>query len=188
MRPVQKIKHSCINCGGDFFVYPSIQHVPKFCSYACRSIPTMVRFLRTGWTVKDNGCWEWNGSRTPKNYGYVSGPTKSFIASRLSWEHHKGPIPLGLYALHKCDNPPCVNPEHLFLGTKADNNKDMFAKGRNADFRGEKHPGVKLTELEVLEIRRDSRGYQTDEILARKYSVAKATISAVRRGIIWRHV
>lgn len=77
-------------------------------------------------------CWEWTASRTPQGYGKIGrrkGESPA-IASRVSWEMHNGPIPDGLHVLHRCDNPPCVNPAHLFLGTNADNQRDMRAKGR----------------------------------------------------------
>ena len=82
---------------------------------------------------KTETCWVWIGHRKETNYGVISegkrkGRPKS--AHRYSWEIHNGPIPEGLCVLHRCDNPPCVNPEHLFLGTLADNAQDMLAKGR----------------------------------------------------------
>jgi len=85
-----------------------------------------------------NGCWVWTASRHRFGYGLLvkeQSTTKKRgrhrTAHRLSWELHNGAIPKGLSVLHHCDNPPCVNPAHLFLGTQADNNRDMFAKGRN---------------------------------------------------------
>lgn len=90
--------------------------------------------------MDDRGCWEWMGSLATGKWRYgkfPKGPHGSgwLQASRVSWEIHNGPIPVGMKVLHKCDNPPCVNPAHLFLGTSSDNTRDMIAKGRgNLDY------------------------------------------------------
>jgi hypothetical protein len=80
--------------------------------------------------VHPGGCWEWRGRRMPKGYGKLNRGTKTVYAHRLAFELRNGPIPDGLYVLHKCDNPPCINPDHLFLGTQADNVRDRDTKGR----------------------------------------------------------
>ena len=78
----------------------------------------------------DAGCLTWTGYRNPKGYGTINVAGTPVYAHRLSWENANGPIPEGKCILHKCDNPPCCNPDHLFLGTRAENNADMVAKGR----------------------------------------------------------
>lgn len=78
----------------------------------------------------ETACWLWTGFLTSTGYGGVYVARKLCIASRVSWETHRGPIPKGLCVLHHCDVRPCINPEHLFLGTKGDNNRDCAAKGR----------------------------------------------------------
>ena len=80
--------------------------------------------------VSEVGCWEWKGHRNTGGYGVITHNGRDHTASRVSWEIHFGPIPDGLSICHHCDNPPCVRPDHLFIGTHSDNMRDAFAKGR----------------------------------------------------------
>lgn len=90
------------------------------------------RLRRWGWTVTESGCWEWGGLRDPDNYGKVSvtGGRVQMLAHRAAYEVWVGPIPDGAVVMHKCDNPPCINPDHLSTGTQLDNIQDMVTKGR----------------------------------------------------------
>ena len=115
---------------------------------------------------KPHECWEWQGAFWSTGYGraYISG--KSVGAHRVVFEIFKGPIPPGFCVLHKCDNPRCCNPAHLFLGTHKDNVKDKVIKGRQA--KGEKNSQAKLTEEEVCRIR-----YLYDNKLANQVQIAE---------------
>ena len=89
--------------------------------------------------VKSESCWVWTGARHPYGHGLFTWEGKSQYTHRISWILHRGPIPKGLYVCHHCDNPPCVNPRHLFVGTCGDNLRDMVAKGRHGK------PNAKIT-------------------------------------------
>ena len=130
-----------------------------------------------------SGCWEWTGRRDADGYGIAWVGGKKSVASRLAYETYVAPIPVGMAVCHKCDNPPCVNPDHLFVGTTADNIHDSVRKGRFS--RGEKIYTAKLTEADVRDIR-NSPGNLAE--LASKYGVHQNTIRRVINGRAWRHV
>lgn len=106
----------------------------------------MTSWQNRFWAKVDKGsdaeCWEWTASRNSYGYGQLAvvlpSGKRPRLAHRLSWELHVGPIPEGMCILHRCDNPPCVNPSHLFIGTKADNYRDMRAKGRDGSYNRQK--------------------------------------------------
>lgn len=143
-----------------------------------------------------SGCWEWTGARQRTGYGRVSrgGAGNGLVgAHRAAWELTRGPIPAGLWVLHKCDNPPCCNPDHLFLGTAKDNNADRGAKGRSHSrlLLGELNGRAKLTAAQVAEIRsRHVRGTNrhrpsNTEELAREYGVSPSHIRAIASCRAW---
>nr|WP_309504257.1 HNH endonuclease [uncultured Roseovarius sp.] len=139
---------------------------------------TVARFWSKVSVETANVCWTWNATKTEKGYGRFNGEG----AHRVAFKVVNGDIPEGLFVCHKCDNPECVNPAHLFLGTAADNNKDARDKGRSKYVSGEHHPNSKLTDDQVAAIRA-SNG--TGVSLARKYGVAQSTISEIR-SYRWR--
>jgi len=137
------------------------------------------------------GCWEWTARCNNHGYGKFSINRVGHYAHRVAWEIVNGPIPQGLCVLHHCDNPKCVNPAHLFIGTRADNTRDMMDKGRHrlVVLHGEDHGCHKLTEVEVHEIRqRYARGGISQATLAREYSVTQAQISNIVKRHNWANI
>lgn len=139
---------------------------------------------------EDDECWEWQGGCTRAGYGrFSSGRRKEQYAHRFSWELSNGrEIPKGQYVLHSCDNPPCVNPAHLRIGTPFDNVQDRVNRYRQP--RGERVGGSKLTALKVLRIRllyaRDpSASYTT---IADQFGIAVSTVMNVVKGSTWTHL
>jgi hypothetical protein len=136
--------------------------------------------------VDGNGCRVWTGSLTKKAKGYGRIKVNHALvgAHRLSWELHNGPIPTGLRVLHKCDNSPCINPDHLFLGTQLDNVRDCIKKGRftRNPLRGESHPGSKITMAQAGLIRADSR---IQRVIAAEYGISQSTVSYIKTGLKW---
>ncbi len=130
-------------------------------------------------------CQEHDGSRTAAGYGRVFMDGKQFYAHRLAWALHNGADPAGKVVRHTCDNPPCVNPEHLVIGTQRDNVDDKVARGRQQ--RGEVAPGAVLTESAIQYIKLNPEKLFWRE-LAAKFGCAKATIGDVVRGRTWTHV
>jgi len=137
---------------------------------------------------QENGCWLFMGHLDSRGYGCFS--AEGFIrAHRYSYFKHNGPIPDGLHVLHKCDVRNCVNPEHLFLGTHADNMADMGKKGRTGVRIGEEHHKAKLTETQVVEIRKRYVPRKvTLKFLAEQYGVTHAMIGYIVRGANWKHI
>jgi len=133
-------------------------------------------------------CWKWHGATTQFGYGQIKSAQKKYGAHRVSWELHYGPIANGLLVCHKCDNPPCTNPKHLFLGTAADNSADCRLKGRRKaprPLRGESNPRAKLTVADVISIRNDPRSQPK---IAKDYGVSHILIGKIKRREAWRHV
>jgi hypothetical protein len=160
---------------------------------------TIARFWEK--VNKTEGCWNWIASKRNKGYGAFVYPSScgdivQGRAHRFSWEIHNGEIPAGMCVLHKCDNPACVNPDHLWLGTKADNNHDMIKKGRRVVGgtwcgkgkykRGNDHHNVKLTWEIVNEIRKDRKTGLGWIRLGKKYGIAASTARKIGLEKTWK--
>lgn len=137
---------------------------------------------------KTDGCWEWTASLDRYGYGKFSSEQGQWQrAHRISWQLTHGYIPPKTCVLHRCDNPKCVNPEHLFLGTHADNMRDMYAKDRRRARRGESHGMARLSQVQVDAIRNlDANGNWTLLELATRFGVSQSTIWSVVNGKTWR--
>lgn len=132
----------------------------------------------------NSGCWLWTGALSSGGYGRFSskrgGKHVMLQAHRVAWEIYRGPLRPGLCVCHRCDNPPCVNPDHLFVGTKKENSEDMARKGRSTH--GEKGPHARLTMKDALDVLRSTA---SGAALAVKYGVSSATINDIRMGRTW---
>lgn len=136
----------------------------------------------------NSGCWLWTASTMRGGYGSLYGDGKTTKAHRVSYELYNGIIPDGLLVCHKCDVPSCVNPDHLFLGTPAENSADMVRKnrGNSPSFQGEKHPLAKLTEKQVDEIRIQLAKGVGGRVLKNKYNVSDTIVSRIKNGITYK--
>lgn len=137
---------------------------------------------------KEDACWEWLASKNKKGYGLFRYQNKNVSTHRYSWILHYGEIPDELFVLHKCDNPSCVNPKHLFLGTNEDNMKDMSRKGRSGAMSGNLHPNSKLSEDIVVEIFNLKKNGLLGKEIADIYNVTPQLISGILNGKGWKHV
>jgi hypothetical protein len=134
---------------------------------------------------RTDGCWIWTGLVRPDGYGATRYEGKEQSAHRVAWKLFRGKIGPGLSVCHRCDVRACVNPEHLFAGTPAENAHDMRSKGR--DKRGEKHGSAKLRLDQVRRIKAmlgEDKMYMTE--IAREFGVSETTIRAIRIGKTWR--
>lgn len=145
-----------------------------------------------------NECWLWQGSISPKGYGRAHLQGREIPAHRLSWEIHHGLIPDNLWVLHKCDNPPCCNPRHLFLGTAKDNTQDMIAKGRRKGeyknntrrpyVEGELNHSAKVTEQIVYSLRQRFQQKEKIRDLANEFGVRYQLVWNIVHYKTWKHI
>jgi hypothetical protein len=163
-----------------------------------KSKPANYRFNMSYIKNEETKCWVWQGkarSGSSKLYGRITVDKKSVPAHRFSWEmHNQQKIPENYFVLHRCDNPECVNPDHLFLGTHQDNMDDMVKKNRQAKgsnfanrkpARGEKNGLSKLTEKQAIEIFNDQRSQRT---IAKQYGVTQTAIFYIKIKRTWRYI
>jgi hypothetical protein len=134
----------------------------------------------------NTGCWLWTGATFHKGHGAIRFRGTQWKAHRVSWTANIGEIPQSMCVLHKCDTPCCINPRHLFLGTKGDNNRDRTAKNRGA--KGSRMGTSKLKESDVQIIKQRLRQGATAADLGKEFGVSNVAVSQIRLGRTWRHV
>lgn len=133
-----------------------------------------------------NGCWEWIRSRSPKGYGKTYWKGMEWRAHRLAHFLTTGEKPP--LVCHSCDNPPCCNPAHLWAGTYRENNSDRAKKKRSSRPQGEKHPHSKLTEAQVLQIRKERAAGKPRNLLAKEYGIHPVTVTDIVARRRWKHL
>lgn len=146
---------------------------------------TLIDRLLKRTEVQPNGCWHWMGATLGKGYGQIWDGRRRVLTHRLSHELFIAPIPEGVCVCHKCDNPKCINPDHLFLGTQKVNLADMANKGRSTH--GERNRMSKLTEASVASIREMyAAGGVTKTKLAQLFGVTTSLVSCITLGKVWK--
>jgi len=183
--PFTRPLHPCEHCG-------RATRNAKYCGHPCFHEADAQRSLEAFWdrVAKGPGCWEWQGFRHDRGYGVITIRRHKQYAHRVAWELTNGPIPKAMVVMHQCDNPPCVRPDHLRLGTPADNSFDMKAKGRawGNPMHGSQIPSAKLDEAKVAEIRKRRANRERIVDLAREYGVTVSAIDAVVHRRRWTKV
>lgn len=149
-------------------------------------IPLVDKFNAHVDTRGEDECWEWDGNRDRDGYGITNYKRKRVRAHRVSWMLSRGEIPAGMCVCHRCDNPACVNPHHLFIGTIADNNHDRHRKMRDA--RMELASGAKLTRADVLEIIKMRRSGTIYRVIGERFGVSWSAARNVVIGATWAGV
>lgn len=168
MRDIGKVKqYPCITCSTLCYK----KYAKAFCSDKCRFMSYV--------TITEN-CWFWTGATNRAGYGKLSfNKNKTDVAHRVSYKLFNGPIEDNLFVCHTCDNPSCVKPGHLWLGTTQENKTDQLIKDRG---------GVKLNTSKVLEIRKLYEAGIGSNTIAKLFEVTCATISSIAKRRIWRHI
>lgn len=201
-----RVQQTCQHCRKPFLAshYSVVRGRGRYCSHRCFRVHSYGETLADRFWMHvavTEVCWLWSGP-TANGYGMMRDQGKHIYAHRFSWELHREVIPNGLQVHHDCptgDNPLCVNPDHLWLGTQDQNVRDCLGKGRMVSGwrlraqagagRGEKHPGAKLNEAAVIAIRaRHAVGDVTCNALAVEYGVSFSLIGQIVKRRIWTHL
>ena len=178
----------CETCGHAYTVAVRKASTSHFCSRKCLGVANGERLRkfdvrRMVATIRDDACVEWPGYRDKDDYGKCNLDGKPMRAHVAAYMITQGSVAKDHFVCHRCDNPPCFNPKHLFAALPKANAEDMANKGRAC--RGEAHHASKLTQVQVVAIRNDDRSFRA---IARIYGIAPNTVRRVKRGEIWAHV
>lgn len=147
-----------------------------------------VRFADSIRVGASDECWPWLGTTDRNGYGVIKDDNgKQVSAHRVAYALTRGAIPSGRLIMHRCDNPPCCNPEHLHAGTNLENQRDKKSKGRGVYRRGASHHMTRLTDLDVANIR-SLAGHVSRRAIAARYGVCRQTIDRIVNGIHWQHL
>jgi hypothetical protein len=188
-KPSSKYHHkNCDYCGKEY-----IGLGPLYCSVACANKKNRLQDVKQRfWSKVDItnlfDCWNWTNYKNHSGYGVLGINNKTILAHRLSYQFAFGQIKDNLQVLHKCNNPACVNPAHLYLGTNQDNVDYKVKNNRQSRLIGEKNPKTKLTEIQVhciIELLDDNIS-QVE--IAKQFSVTPTAISDIKRGKNWKHI
>jgi hypothetical protein len=176
-------------------IQPTAERLQPIPEHDTLNVALLLRRLSDKAVVAASGCWEWTGSKNRDGYGRTgTGSSRSELAHRLVYRLCVGELENGQEVCHRCDNPSCVRPSHLFAGTHRANMQDAARKGRlkPRDSKGEKNPGAKLDAGRVLEIKRRCLGKdvgpQAVTDLAREFGVCANSIANILSGKTWKHV
>jgi hypothetical protein len=179
---------ACGHCGGTFYrrkkYGPAYWARALYCSVQCRKAarlaarPSMEQKFHVRYRISETGCWEWTAGKDKDGYGAFLFDGKMWRAPIASLLIHGRPVPPGMYACHKCDNPGCVNPDHLYAGTPSQNVADMIRRRRN-------NPPRKLSVPEVIAIR-SAAGTRSE--IASQFDCSPATVGLIKTRKLWKHV
>lgn len=194
------MEKTCELCGETYGISPAgnvtfFKKRQRFCSRTCASAATAgpprrsikERFWERVIRANEADCWTWTGAIKGFGYGHMLVAGRMQSAHRISYEMHVGPIPPRMFVCHRCDNPRCVNPAHLFLGNNQDNVRDMLTKGRHyaPGAKGERNGHAKLDEASVRAIRSST---ERNAALAARHNVSIITVQRIKRGSAWAHI
>lgn len=187
----------CENCRKKYLHQKWLEKNRKVCPVCniehnignCIECSTRCKILNRN--KKVNGCWEWQGKLSADGYGCLSDKInneKDILVHRKSYELFKGEIPEGMQVCHRCDNPCCCNPEHLWLGTPSENTQDCIRKGRRPHEKTRAISAGKITEEQVREIRELHKNGSLQKELQEKFKLSQSQISGIITHRFWRHV